>query len=176
MWRGGFITGCTTVSYTSINTFRTASYVWGALRRFFPEDVVASVRGLSLTKDERGAVFDVEDGFLPAFEKYIQEHGEGRPFAICTELPELKERELWGLAIASHVGSPREASAAAGTDRRDGAAEDSAATTEDIGREDADLERRADAVTAEVAEATDASAATTIRSFIVLRISVCLRS
>ena len=71
--------------------------MWGALRRFFPEDVVASVRGLSLTKDEKGAVFDVEDGFLPVFEKYIQEHGEGRPFSICTELPELKERELSGL-------------------------------------------------------------------------------
>ena len=63
--------------------------MWGALRRFFPEDVVAAVRGLSLTKDEKGAVFDVEDAFLPVFEKYIQEHGEGRPFAICTELPEL---------------------------------------------------------------------------------------
>ena len=97
--RRGSQVGCTTVRYTSVNTFRTASYVWGALRRFFPEDAVAGVRGLSLTKDERGAVFDVEDAFLPLFEKYIQEHGEGRPFSICTELPELKERELCAMAM-----------------------------------------------------------------------------
>ena len=29
--------------YQSINPFRTVSYVWGALRRHFPEDVVTMI-------------------------------------------------------------------------------------------------------------------------------------
>lgn len=154
--------------------------MWGALRRFFPEDVVAAVRGLSLTKDEKGAVFDVEDAFLPVFEKYIQEHGEGRPFAICTELPELKERELSGLRTSCHVERTREGSTEAETDRTDGDAAASAVTTGEIAREDADSERGVDAVTEAIAEAMDASAETATRpfsvSFIVLRSAVCLQT
>ena len=46
-----------------------------------------------MTKDEKGAVFDVEDKYLPLFEDYIKEHRS--QFSVCTVLPELKERELW---------------------------------------------------------------------------------
>lgn len=47
-----------------------------------------------MTKDEKGAVFDVEDKYLPLFEDYIKEHGNRSQFSVCTVLPELKEREL----------------------------------------------------------------------------------
>ena len=86
--------GYTTLQYSSFNTFRTVSYVWGALRRYFPEDAVASIKGITMTKDEKGAVFDVEDKYLPLFEDYIKEHGNRSQFSVCTVLPELKEREL----------------------------------------------------------------------------------
>ena len=90
------ILGYTTLQYSSFNTFRTVSYVWGALRRYFPEDAVSTIKGITMTKDEKGAVFDVEDKYLPLFEDYMKEHGNRSQFSICTELPELKERELFG--------------------------------------------------------------------------------
>lgn len=64
--------GYVTVSYRSWNTFRTVSYVFGALRRYFPEEVVSSIKGISMTKDEQGAVFDVEDKHIHYFEEYIE--------------------------------------------------------------------------------------------------------
>ena len=80
--------------YTSMNTFRTTSYVWGALRRYFPEDVISTIKGITQTKDEKSAVFDVEDQHLHYFEEYMEANGERSQFSICTELPELKERSL----------------------------------------------------------------------------------
>ena len=47
------------------------SYVWGALRRYFPEEVVSQIKGITMTKDEQGAVFDVEDKDVKLFEDYI---------------------------------------------------------------------------------------------------------
>lgn len=61
-----------TVMYQSINPFRTVSYVWGALRRHFPEDVVTSIKANTMTKDERGAVFDVPEEHIQLFKDYIE--------------------------------------------------------------------------------------------------------
>ena len=47
------------------------SYVWGALRRYFPEEVVSQIKGITMTKDEQGAVFDVQDKDVKLFEDYI---------------------------------------------------------------------------------------------------------
>lgn len=58
--------------YQSFNTFRTVSYVWGALRRYFPEDVVSSIKGITMTKDEKGAVFDVPEEHLQLFKDFIE--------------------------------------------------------------------------------------------------------
>ena len=64
--------GYTTILYRSMNTFRTLSYVWGALRRYFPEEALSSIRGITMTKDEKGAVFDVEDQYLHYFTEFMQ--------------------------------------------------------------------------------------------------------
>ena len=45
--------------------------MWGALRRYFPEEVVSQIKGITMTKDEQGAVFDVEDKDVKLFEEYI---------------------------------------------------------------------------------------------------------
>ncbi|MDD0148493.1 hypothetical protein PSY31_22670, partial [Shigella flexneri] len=44
-----------------------ASYAYGVLRRFLPEDKVESVKGLALTADGQGAVFDVAAEDLDTF-------------------------------------------------------------------------------------------------------------
>lgn len=64
--------GYVTMMYRSWNTFRSVSYVFGALRRYFPEEVVSAIKGITMTKDEQGAVFDVEDKHLHYFEDYIR--------------------------------------------------------------------------------------------------------
>ena len=64
--------GYVTMLYRSWNTFRSVSYVFGALRRYFPEEVVIAIKGITMTKDEQGAVFDVEDNHLHFFEDFIK--------------------------------------------------------------------------------------------------------
>lgn len=53
-------------SYPRIHTF-IASFAYGLLRRFLPEEKVESVRGLALTIDKRCAVFDVAADDLDTF-------------------------------------------------------------------------------------------------------------
>ena len=43
------------------------SFAYGVLRRFLPEDKVDSIKGLALTADGNGAVFDVATEDLDAF-------------------------------------------------------------------------------------------------------------
>lgn len=47
--------------------FFFSSFAYGVLRRFLPEDKVESVKGLTLTADGNGAVFDVATEDLDAF-------------------------------------------------------------------------------------------------------------
>lgn len=44
-----------------------SSFAYGVLRRFLPEDKVESIKGLALTADGNGAVFDVASGDLDEF-------------------------------------------------------------------------------------------------------------
>lgn len=43
------------------------SFVYGVLRRFLPEEKVESIKGLALTADGKGAVFDVAAEDLDKF-------------------------------------------------------------------------------------------------------------
>ena len=43
------------------------SFAYGVLRRFLPEEKVESIKGLTLTADGNGAVFDVATEDLDAF-------------------------------------------------------------------------------------------------------------
>ena len=46
--------------------------MWCALRRYFPEEVVGNIKGITMTKDEQGAVFDVADQDVKVFEDFIE--------------------------------------------------------------------------------------------------------
>lgn len=47
--------------------FFFSRFAFGVLRRFLPEDKVESVKGMTLTADGKGAVFDVATEDLDAF-------------------------------------------------------------------------------------------------------------
>ncbi|KAG6426479.1 hypothetical protein SASPL_110702 [Salvia splendens] len=68
------------------------SFAYGALRRFLPEEKVESIKGLSLTADGKGAVFDVAVEDLDAF-LAGQENAAGVSLEVVTLLPNLQERE-----------------------------------------------------------------------------------
>ncbi|KAG6410855.1 hypothetical protein SASPL_128926 [Salvia splendens] len=68
------------------------SYVYGALRRFVPEDKVESIQDLSLTADGKGAVFDVATEDLDTF-LAGQGNAPGVSLQVVTLLPDLQERE-----------------------------------------------------------------------------------
>ncbi|KAH6770831.1 DEAD box RNA helicase [Perilla frutescens var. hirtella] len=68
------------------------SFAYGALRRFLPEDKVESIKGLSLTADGKGAVFDVAAEDLDTF-LAGQENAAGLSLEVVKSLPTLQERE-----------------------------------------------------------------------------------
>ncbi|KAL0403086.1 UNVERIFIED_CONTAM: DEAD-box ATP-dependent RNA helicase 7 [Sesamum radiatum] len=68
------------------------SFAYGVLRRFLPEDKVESVKGLALTADGKGAVFDVAAQDLDTF-LAGQENAAGVSLEVVKSLPRLQERE-----------------------------------------------------------------------------------
>lgn len=68
------------------------SFAYGALRRFLPEEKVESIKGLSLTADGKGAVFDVASEDLDTF-LAGQENAAGVSLELVKLLPPLQERE-----------------------------------------------------------------------------------
>ncbi|KAK6936361.1 GUCT protein [Dillenia turbinata] len=67
-------------------------YVFGALRRFLPEEKVNAVTGLSITADGNGAVFDVPTEDL---DEYLagQENAANVSLEVVKALPPLRQRE-----------------------------------------------------------------------------------
>ncbi|XP_073038154.1 DEAD-box ATP-dependent RNA helicase 7-like [Primulina eburnea] len=68
------------------------SYVYGILRRFLPEEKVESIKGLSITADGKGAVFDVAAEDLDMFIAG-QENAAGVNLEVVKSLPSLQQRE-----------------------------------------------------------------------------------
>ncbi|GLT49284.1 hypothetical protein SLA2020_228510 [Shorea laevis] len=70
----------------------TPSFAYGVLRRFLPEEKVESVKGLTLTADGNGAVFDVAKEDLDMFLSGAENAG-GVSLDVLKELPRLQERD-----------------------------------------------------------------------------------
>ncbi|KAL2558503.1 DEAD-box ATP-dependent RNA helicase 7 [Forsythia ovata] len=68
------------------------SFAYSALRRFLPEEKVESIKGLALTADGNGAVFDVAAEDLDTF-LAGQENAAGVSLEVVKSLPRLQERE-----------------------------------------------------------------------------------
>ena len=92
--------GYTTFVFESPTELDRPGYVFGFLRRRMNESVVDQVKGMRLTKDARGAVFDVPsalaDDFLAKAGAVTQEGpGQQSPCTvkIADQLPELKPRD-----------------------------------------------------------------------------------
>ncbi|CAA2995428.1 DEAD-box ATP-dependent RNA helicase 7 [Olea europaea subsp. europaea] len=73
----------------------TPSFAFGVLRRFLPEEKVESIKGLALTADGKGAVFDVAAEDLDTF-LAGQENAAGVGLEVVKSLPALQERESRG--------------------------------------------------------------------------------
>ncbi|ESW15329.1 hypothetical protein PHAVU_007G063700 [Phaseolus vulgaris] len=70
----------------------TPSFAYGILRRFLPEEKVEAVKGLSLTADGNGAVFDVP---VEELDTYLsgQENAANVSLEVLKALPRLQQRE-----------------------------------------------------------------------------------
>ncbi|KAG9159706.1 hypothetical protein Leryth_017409 [Lithospermum erythrorhizon] len=69
-----------------------ADLLYGALRRFLPEEKVESIQGLSLTDDGKGAVFDVSNDDLDMF-LAAQGNAGGVTLKVVDTLPRLQDRD-----------------------------------------------------------------------------------
>ncbi|XP_051121494.1 DEAD-box ATP-dependent RNA helicase 7-like [Andrographis paniculata] len=68
------------------------SFAYGVLRRFLPEEKVESIKGLALTADGNGAVFDVASKDLDLFLSG-QDNGSDVNIEVVKSLPALQQRE-----------------------------------------------------------------------------------
>ncbi|XP_073306090.1 DEAD-box ATP-dependent RNA helicase 7-like isoform X2 [Primulina huaijiensis] len=68
------------------------SFAYGVLRRFLPEKKVESIKGLSLTSNGNGAVFDVAAEDLEMF-LAGQENAAGVSLEVVKSLPSLQQKE-----------------------------------------------------------------------------------
>lgn len=53
--------GCITYQLTMETPFNGAGLVWNILRRFLPEQINNNIKGMRVTADKMGAVFDVDE-------------------------------------------------------------------------------------------------------------------
>ncbi|MCO5594073.1 hypothetical protein L7F22_048094 [Adiantum nelumboides] len=79
-----------TVILQSERPFYTPSYAFSSLKRLLPEDVVEKVKGMSLTMDGLGAVFDVPSDMLKTF---LSAKASDLSITQLGSLPELQARQ-----------------------------------------------------------------------------------
>lgn len=79
----------------------TPSFAYSVLRRFLSEEKVESIKGLALTADGKGAVFDVASEDLDLFLKG-QDNAAGVSLDVVKTLPRLQDRDQ---ARAGRFGS-----------------------------------------------------------------------
>ncbi|KAF2315728.1 hypothetical protein GH714_040260 [Hevea brasiliensis] len=72
--------------------FYTPSFAFGILRRFLPDDKIESVKGMTLTADGNGAVFDVPAADLDTL-LAGQENAANVRLEVLQALPPLQERD-----------------------------------------------------------------------------------
>ena len=75
--------------------------VWTELRKELPDDAVGSIRGVTMFKDDSGAVFDVPASHVKVLSTAAKE--EGSRVSMCVTLPELKERPTLGARAGGGV-------------------------------------------------------------------------
>jgi ATP-dependent RNA helicase DDX21 len=82
--------------YASMNKdVPNTGYVWGALRKVLPEGTTEgtdNIRGMQLTADGKGAVFDVKDSFVHTLRETLDKNDW---LKVCEDnVPALKEKEF----------------------------------------------------------------------------------
>ncbi|XP_062073334.1 DEAD-box ATP-dependent RNA helicase 7 [Humulus lupulus] len=86
---------CVTVLLEAGKPIYTPSFAYGVLRRFLPEEKVEAIKGLTLTADGLGAVFDVAAEDLDLF-LAGQENAANVRLEVVKALPPLQEKESRG--------------------------------------------------------------------------------
>ncbi|RYY35466.1 DEAD/DEAH box helicase, partial [archaeon] len=82
--------GYQTFMFTAASPIYASSYVWTALRNALGAELPEEFRGLTLTADNMGAVFDVPASAIPRMKAEVEK--DGSQLSIPTTLPELKDK------------------------------------------------------------------------------------
>lgn len=78
-----------TCQFQADQPIMSTGYVWTALRNVLPQEVTDDIRGMQLTADDMGAVFDVPSKYMKSM---VKKAVEENPFlTVCQALPELKQ-------------------------------------------------------------------------------------
>ncbi len=78
-----------TCQFQADQPIMSTGYVWTALRNVLPLEVTEAIRGMQLTADDMGAVFDVPSNFMKTHMRKALD--ENQFLSVCTALPEVKQ-------------------------------------------------------------------------------------
>ena len=89
---------CITYQIDLKQTFNGPGLIWNMLRRYAPETITNEIKGLRALADKTGAVFDLEDRLVSAFDEVFEKAKEGgrqMDFELykCKALPDLLESQ-----------------------------------------------------------------------------------
>jgi len=89
----GFITYLMEVDYE----VRSVSFFWNILRKNYAPNIVDSIKGMKLLKNQKGAVFDLKEEYKDTFEEIAESlKGQHVQVSQAKELPEVEDREANG--------------------------------------------------------------------------------
>jgi ATP-dependent RNA helicase DDX21 len=88
-----------TYQLTTTEEFRGVSYVWGILRRLFPQNITDAIKGMRMFSNKMGVVFDVPEDMSDTVNDLYKNEQEARKSSsyeleIAKELPELFESDV----------------------------------------------------------------------------------
>jgi ATP-dependent RNA helicase DDX21 len=91
-----------TCAFKADQPIMSTGYIWTALKKVLPFEVTEDIRGMQLTADDMGAVFDVPQKHMKA---HMLKAVEQNPFLhVCTELPELKQPQGFSMGSGGGFG------------------------------------------------------------------------
>ena len=65
----GSFEGYVTYVMKCVNQFRNFGYIWSILKRYFPVEMVQSIKGMKKMKNENGVVFDMAEIHREEFDR-----------------------------------------------------------------------------------------------------------
>jgi len=77
--------------------FRNLAFIWTFLKRYFPQEITETIKGMRAFKDKRGAAFDIPEQYEADFQNFIDSNTVTKTYTLkkAETLPEFEEEQTY---------------------------------------------------------------------------------